>query len=250
MGRQALLKNCIGPLDMEGHGLDIASWAAGLPDEDIVFVRFQKEGASSFCLPYFIAIDRSTCSVVLAIRGTLSFEDALTDLLCEPAGLDEWIREMPSQDGPPASFGSSPPPVQPAGEKSHACLTRSCSESGCHTRLRCTAQLAIGVNLSRKTCQVRLGPLLQVLEKCLLRPLLSGIVWGCVCVCVVGGGGGGVDLPVAQGHFAVEAKEECCRSQGGVPSQLQSGRPGSCYQQGPAKQGSVKQGNCSPCPSS
>ncbi|KAK9867697.1 hypothetical protein WJX84_009670 [Apatococcus fuscideae] len=88
----------------------------GLPDEDIVFVRFQKEGASSFCLPYFIAIDRSTCSVVLAIRGTLSFEDALTDLLCKPAGLDEWIREMPSQDGPPASFGSSPPPVQPAGE--------------------------------------------------------------------------------------------------------------------------------------
>ncbi len=31
-------------------------------------------------VPYFVAVDHSTSSVVVAIRGTLSFHDALTDL--------------------------------------------------------------------------------------------------------------------------------------------------------------------------
>lgn len=66
----------------------------GLPDEDVIFVRFQNEGGYAKCLPYYIACDPSTRSVVLAIRGTLSMEDMVTDMLCEPASLDDWIRTV------------------------------------------------------------------------------------------------------------------------------------------------------------
>jgi len=34
-----------------------------LPDRDVVFVRFQNEGTSHSCLPYFIAIDEHSKSV-------------------------------------------------------------------------------------------------------------------------------------------------------------------------------------------
>ena len=34
-----------------------------LPDRDVVFVRFQNEGTSHSCLPYFIAIDEHSNSV-------------------------------------------------------------------------------------------------------------------------------------------------------------------------------------------
>ena len=33
-----------------------------------------------------------SCTAVLAIRGTLSLEDLITDFLCEPAALDDWIQ--------------------------------------------------------------------------------------------------------------------------------------------------------------
>ena len=34
-----------------------------LPNRDVVFVRFQNEGSSHSCLPYFIAIDEHSHSV-------------------------------------------------------------------------------------------------------------------------------------------------------------------------------------------
>ncbi len=48
-----------------------------LHEQDIVFVRFEGEGGPH-CLPYFIALDRESESVVVSIRGTLSLEDAMT----------------------------------------------------------------------------------------------------------------------------------------------------------------------------
>ncbi|KAK9805494.1 hypothetical protein WJX72_001323 [[Myrmecia] bisecta] len=85
----------------------------GLPDREVVFVRFVHESTSDKCLPYFIAVDRETRSVVIAIRGTLSLEDCLTDALCEPAELDDWIKEVHQGSGP-RSFDSEVPPVQAA----------------------------------------------------------------------------------------------------------------------------------------
>lgn len=36
-------------------------------------------------VPYFVALDRASDTVVISIRGTLSIDDAMTDLMCHPA---------------------------------------------------------------------------------------------------------------------------------------------------------------------
>lgn len=50
---------------------------AGIEDEDIVYASF-KQGVEA--TPYFIALDHEWKTVVLAIRGTLSFDSALADI--------------------------------------------------------------------------------------------------------------------------------------------------------------------------
>ncbi|KAL6772208.1 hypothetical protein ACKKBG_A29375 [Auxenochlorella protothecoides x Auxenochlorella symbiontica] len=63
--------------------------AAGLSTEDLLFVRYEAEKPN--VLPYFLALDHATQTVVLAIRGSLSLDDVVRDLLIEPASLDSWI---------------------------------------------------------------------------------------------------------------------------------------------------------------
>ena len=48
---------------------------------------------------------------VIAIRGTLSLEDCLTDFMCEPAALNDWIAGAPGSDNP-SSFDDDTPTVQ------------------------------------------------------------------------------------------------------------------------------------------
>ena len=45
-------------------------------------------------LPHYIAVDRPRRSIVLAVRGSLSLRDVVTDLLCAPAPMD-----IPGVDG-------------------------------------------------------------------------------------------------------------------------------------------------------
>ena len=42
-------------------------------------------------LPYLLALDRPTKSVVLAIRGTVSVADLATDMLADPEPMEEWL---------------------------------------------------------------------------------------------------------------------------------------------------------------
>lgn len=63
--------------------------AAGLSTEDLLFVRYEAEKPN--VLPYFLALDHAMQTVVLAIRGSLSLDDVVRDLLIEPASLDSWI---------------------------------------------------------------------------------------------------------------------------------------------------------------
>eukprot|EP00891_Asterochloris_glomerata_P009487 jgi/Astpho2/9487/fgenesh1_pg.00145_%23_78_t len=86
----------------------------GLPDRAVVFVRFEGEARNKQCLPYFIAVDERSKAVVLSIRGTLSLEDCITDFLCEPAVLDDWIKEVGNSGASGASFEECAPPVQKA----------------------------------------------------------------------------------------------------------------------------------------
>ena len=74
----------------------------GIPASDLRFLRFRSEAADRATLPYFIALDRPgptrthggahlPPAVVLAIRGTLSASDVLTDALCEAERCDSWL---------------------------------------------------------------------------------------------------------------------------------------------------------------
>ncbi|KAK9760430.1 hypothetical protein K7432_015531 [Basidiobolus ranarum] len=53
----------------------------GLPQDDLLGFEFLK--GQVFQPSYFIALDRGTNSIVLSIRGTMSAQDTLTDLVCE-----------------------------------------------------------------------------------------------------------------------------------------------------------------------
>ncbi|CAG5114884.1 unnamed protein product, partial [Candidula unifasciata] len=49
----------------------------GISDEDLIYVTFHNKFKQ---VPFYVVIDRETQSVVISIRGTLSFQDALADL--------------------------------------------------------------------------------------------------------------------------------------------------------------------------
>ena len=49
-------------------------------------------------LPYVLALDRPTKSVVVAIRGTVSIADLATDMLADPEPMEEWLpKKMQTQ---------------------------------------------------------------------------------------------------------------------------------------------------------
>ncbi|KAG8185295.1 hypothetical protein JTE90_023903 [Oedothorax gibbosus] len=54
--------------------------ATGLSDEDLIYVSFHNR---VYEVPFCVAVDHSTCSVVVSVRGTLSPADALTDLTAD-----------------------------------------------------------------------------------------------------------------------------------------------------------------------
>ncbi|GLI69191.1 hypothetical protein VaNZ11_013760 [Volvox africanus] len=60
-------------------------------------------------LPYMVCLDKPTRSVVIAIRGTFSAEDIVTDCLCEP--LD--VRDLLSRDVTPAAAPAPAAPTVP-----------------------------------------------------------------------------------------------------------------------------------------
>ncbi|CAL8465267.1 g4802 [Coccomyxa elongata] len=99
---------CIGPIRRYQEAFSAGRWMptlavsnymnheailqiTNIKEEDIVFVRFDTEVIAQSCLPYFIALDHKTKSVVIGIRGTLSMEDLVTDFMCEPAEMDDWL---------------------------------------------------------------------------------------------------------------------------------------------------------------
>ncbi|BFZ06737.1 hypothetical protein BsWGS_09776 [Bradybaena similaris] len=57
----------------------------GITDDDIIYVTFHNKFKQ---VPFYVVVDRETHSVVISIRGTLSFQDALADLHATGAELD------------------------------------------------------------------------------------------------------------------------------------------------------------------
>ncbi|XP_030838432.1 sn1-specific diacylglycerol lipase beta [Strongylocentrotus purpuratus] len=58
---------------------------AGADEEDLLYVSFKNK---IFQSPFFVALDHTHKSVVIAIRGTLSFKDMLTDVSADAERLD------------------------------------------------------------------------------------------------------------------------------------------------------------------
>ncbi|GIL99806.1 hypothetical protein Vretimale_4783 [Volvox reticuliferus] len=69
-------------------------------------------------LPYMVCLDKATRSVVIAIRGTFSAEDIVTDCLCEPLDVRDLLsRDVATAEAPDLAaptISSAPPPPRPA----------------------------------------------------------------------------------------------------------------------------------------
>lgn len=63
--------------------------ASHLKSNDILFVRQERQVLG--VLPYFVGVDRIAKEVILSVRGSLSLEDVVRDLIFEPADLTEWL---------------------------------------------------------------------------------------------------------------------------------------------------------------
>lgn len=70
-------------------------------------VASQARSCSAGALPYIIALDRDTKSVVISIRGTVTLADLATDMMAEPKPMDEWLPDSMAQVGSELCLGCS-----------------------------------------------------------------------------------------------------------------------------------------------
>ena len=64
---------------------------SGLDESDLIYANFENKYNQ---MPYCIVIDHKWQSVVVSVRGTLSLEDCVVDVLVDPEPLDELGREF------------------------------------------------------------------------------------------------------------------------------------------------------------
>jgi hypothetical protein len=94
--------------------LDIAEVAPG----DVLYASYASTTYGT--LPYLLVLDRSTKSVVLAIRGTVGFSDLITDLLSNPVDTSEYMPSWVLEETTTARDGASPVLLAHAGVLSSA----------------------------------------------------------------------------------------------------------------------------------
>ncbi len=97
----------------------VAMKTLNVPQRDILFLR--EEGALPDVVSYIIAVDHSTNSIVLSVRGALAIMDNVRDLLFEAAELDNWLET-------PWSWDTVPPPA-PEAKVNEATTTTSTEEN-------------------------------------------------------------------------------------------------------------------------
>ncbi|TGZ69294.1 hypothetical protein CRM22_003813 [Opisthorchis felineus] len=86
-----------------GHNCDLAAVVemSGLPLDNFVTISFEN---TVYLSPYFVAVDDVSRCIVIAVRGTLSFEDAIVDLLCDGVRLEEIENVVEEQVGKRPTF--------------------------------------------------------------------------------------------------------------------------------------------------
>ena len=75
---------------------------AGLAEADLVYCNFESRALG--VLPYFVALDRQTSSVVISVRGTLSLQDAITDFNLQPEVPQDLLAGLPGAEKSPEDY--------------------------------------------------------------------------------------------------------------------------------------------------
>jgi len=70
--------------DQGGSPGDMALASAGIEGK-VEVLAYELNGGSMYAPGYLVAVDHETCQVIVALRGTSSVKDAITDLICQPA---------------------------------------------------------------------------------------------------------------------------------------------------------------------
>lgn len=63
---------------------------------DLLFVSYTN--VSGGIVPYLIALHQESKSIVISVRGTVSHEDLITDLLSNPVAVDHWLPEWVKEE--------------------------------------------------------------------------------------------------------------------------------------------------------
>lgn len=103
--------------------------AAHIKESDLLHVHLEGRENPNV-LPYYVAADHEKKAIVIAVRGSLSLNDVVRDLLFEPADLDEWAGSDP-QHLP--EWGAPLPGLRPARQ-----ATRYAAHSGIFEAARAT----------------------------------------------------------------------------------------------------------------
>jgi sn1-specific diacylglycerol lipase len=80
---------------------------SGLEPHDLLHVQLEGDGKG--VLPYFIGLDHAKKKLIIAIRGSLSFDDVVCDLKFDPVGIDEWLGSASSAVPGPSIMHSTRP---------------------------------------------------------------------------------------------------------------------------------------------
>lgn len=102
--------------------------AAHIRESDLLHVHLEAHENPNV-LPYYVAADHEKKAIVIAVRGSLSLNDVVRDLLFEPADLDEWAGDDPTLP----QWGAPLPGLRPAGR-----MTRYAAHSGIFEAARAT----------------------------------------------------------------------------------------------------------------
>lgn len=73
--------------------------ASHLEREDLLHVVLEGQGRD--VLPYFIALDHERKKMIISIRGSMSFDDAIRDLKYEPVDVTHWLETREGCANPP-----------------------------------------------------------------------------------------------------------------------------------------------------
>jgi sn1-specific diacylglycerol lipase len=96
----------LGPCGVGRTNVKVALSTLDIPSSDLLFLR--EEGAIPNVLCYLIAVDHSTRSVVIAVRGAVSIHDNVKDVMFEAACIQDWLTA-------PWNWATPPPPVKVVG---------------------------------------------------------------------------------------------------------------------------------------